>query len=70
MENERIAVLETKIEDIQTDVTQIRTQVADLHHAANKRTAFVAGVVATVSLIWAMLLAVKSFVWDHFTQSA
>lgn len=68
-DGERLAVLETEVRTIKDHVTHISETLDELHEAHNRRTAFVAGIIATVSLIWGLALTLVHTLREIFDNA-
>lgn len=61
---ERLATLEERVGNTRDDVRQVTADVAELARTFKGRSAFVAGVASTVSVIWIIATFAASFFFD------
>lgn len=65
-EGERIATLETKIELLLQKTEAIETDVAAIKTSMNQQRGFVAGMLAILAPLWAVLIYAANRAWEYF----
>ncbi|HEY9818426.1 MAG TPA: hypothetical protein V6D20_21840 [Candidatus Obscuribacterales bacterium] len=65
---ERLVVLETDANNIQSDLDEIKADVKEIKAGLNRQKGFIAGIMFVITPLWATIVVFAKSFWDRYLQ--